>query len=271
MAIQFRCPGCSEPIEVDDVYAGQTAACPYCRRVVNVPHESVLDDSPLVTARPTAEGAEGAKAEAPGLSEDSRSGGPGQAPPPPAPGYLHIGPTRTPRERVASRYGTYGLICTALVLFLFAAFVVYYVGVLIVETGGDLTSQPSAKEMAEIQAGAMEKLITDPRIKAIRVGTAFFAVVGLVCGIISVSQHRHNWKGIVSLVVCGLFTLCTCGDLLSILFETITDTALLAPCHPVQHTTAGASGGIWATPAESDASMYIDISPFACVPSCEPG
>src|ERR1051326_6963684 len=52
MAIQFSCPGCSQPIEVDDQFAGQTAACPYCRQVVSVPVQSTLHARPAVMAQP---------------------------------------------------------------------------------------------------------------------------------------------------------------------------------------------------------------------------
>jgi hypothetical protein len=227
MAIQFRCPGCSQPIEVDDVHAGQKAACPYCRRVVSVPDESTLGQGPLEVGRPLA-GDVKADAGTPEAPAASRFETPAPPPSPPPLGQLHVGPARSPRQQVASRYGTYGLICTALVLLLFAGTAVYYVGLVLGEMGGDLTSQPSSEQWVEIQTAAATKLAADPRVKAIRVGTAFFAIVGLVCGIVSVTQHRQNWKGIVSLVLCGLFALCTCGDLVSILWETAAAVVLFA-------------------------------------------
>ena len=53
MSIQFRCPSCSQPIEVDDQIAGHEAQCPYCRRVITVPNESTFDSPDVITARPT--------------------------------------------------------------------------------------------------------------------------------------------------------------------------------------------------------------------------
>lgn len=44
MAIRFTCPGCSQPIEVDDNLALRPVACFYCRRTVTVPHESTLPE-----------------------------------------------------------------------------------------------------------------------------------------------------------------------------------------------------------------------------------
>ncbi len=40
MAIQFACPSCQRPIEVDEELAGSKAACPYCRSVVTAPMSS---------------------------------------------------------------------------------------------------------------------------------------------------------------------------------------------------------------------------------------
>ena len=43
MAIQFNCPGCRQPVEVDDEWAGQHVACPFCQRVVTAPSESTIN------------------------------------------------------------------------------------------------------------------------------------------------------------------------------------------------------------------------------------
>ncbi len=42
MVVQFSCPGCQQPVEVDDDWAGQHVACPFCQRVVTAPTESTL-------------------------------------------------------------------------------------------------------------------------------------------------------------------------------------------------------------------------------------
>jgi hypothetical protein len=52
MAIQFACPSCQRPIEVDDEVAGSKAACPYCQSVVTAPASSEYGPPPTVpTAR----------------------------------------------------------------------------------------------------------------------------------------------------------------------------------------------------------------------------
>lgn len=95
MAIQFQCPGCKQPIEVDDEHAGKTAACPYCRGVITVPQQSTYEPEPIPPARPTApdSGAtpEGWNAEAvppPGELEVGPAPRPGSRKPGPS-GYVH--------------------------------------------------------------------------------------------------------------------------------------------------------------------------------------
>lgn len=214
MAIQFPCPSCSQPIEVDDEYGGQTAACPYCRRVVNVPTESPDEIRPAAMARPTLSPAEGEVGAEP---REVPTGGEvrPEAPPPP-PGGLHVGPLPRARDRVASIYGTYALICTILVVFLFGTFLVYGVALMMSELGASPTSQPTPEEMGRAQAAAMQKMFSTGWVAGISLGAEFFAVVGLVLGIVSLrAARRANWKAIVSLVVCGLLAICTCGNLVS--------------------------------------------------------
>ncbi len=188
MAIQFHCPGCSQPIEVDDIHANQTAACPYCRRVVNVPPKSALDQAPPISARPTAD--------ADGVTP----------PPQPTPGELHIGPTMTYRDRMAKTYGNYALICTAIAFVLMVGTMIY--GAMLMADKFDVTahSQPSLEKLSE------ELALQHPGLAVGPLGAMFFAVVGLALGITSIKQTtRGNWRGIVTVVICGLFVLCFCG------------------------------------------------------------
>jgi len=215
MAIQFPCPSCSQPIEVDDEYAGQTAACPYCRRVVNVPTESPGEMRPAAMARPTLSPAEGEARAGPRAVPTGAEVRP-EVPPPPPPGGLHVGPLPSRRDRVASTYGTYALICTVLVVLLFGIFVVYGVALMMSELGTSTTSQPTPEEMGRAQAAATQKIFGTGWVTGISLGAEFFAVVGLVLGIVSLrAGSRANWKAIVSLVVCGLLAVCTCGNLVS--------------------------------------------------------
>lgn len=44
MSIRFQCQSCSQPIEVDDEWAGKTVACPFCSATINAPDQSTLTD-----------------------------------------------------------------------------------------------------------------------------------------------------------------------------------------------------------------------------------
>ncbi len=209
MAIQFRCPGCEQPIEVDDEYAGQTAACPYCRRVVTVPVESTLGSEGSAPARPAE--AEPAPPASPVAGERAT---PAVTPPPlppqgPCGEGLHVGPCGpTPRERAARTYGNYALICTVLLVLLFGAIVGYSAIQMAQEVMKHPGSQPSPERVQEIQ----QELTRNGLVIAANIGTIFFGLAGLVLSIVSLTQGRQgNWRAILSLVICGLAVLCICG------------------------------------------------------------
>ena len=204
MAIQFHCPGCSQPIEVDDIHAGQTAACPYCRQVVNVPTESSLGQAPPVSARPAPDVDSAGSSEAPDGREAIR---PRALPPQPPRGELHIGPPVTVRERAGHGLGRYALICTVLTVLLFGGGLVYTIFQVAPEMWENPGSQPSEEQLA--------KLGRNPWLQAAQIGGMFFALVGVVLGVTSLVQSRRaNWRAIVSIVICGLLLLCVCGGMM---------------------------------------------------------
>ena len=55
MAIQFPCPACGQPIEIDSGWSGKAVECPYCRKTVTAPRESTYHPAPETpVARPAA-------------------------------------------------------------------------------------------------------------------------------------------------------------------------------------------------------------------------
>jgi hypothetical protein len=81
MAIRFSCPACQQPLEIDDSWASQSVACPYCRRVVTAPQASTWPAGSVPMA-------------APGRPIDPQAPTPSFAPPtpqgfgpPPSPGF----------------------------------------------------------------------------------------------------------------------------------------------------------------------------------------
>jgi len=195
MAIQFHCPGCSQPIEVDDVYAGQTAACPYCRRVVSVPLESTLGGEATAPARPAVGCWPG-------------TGGTPAAPPPPPgaplPGEADL--VATDRTRTARALGNWALICTVLAVLLLAGTVIYNLALLLPHIDPE-ASQPTA-ELAKLNVEIAQR---HPALTIMSLGAMFAALAGLALGITSLRlRGQGNWRGIVAVVVCGMLVTCFC-------------------------------------------------------------
>jgi hypothetical protein len=200
MAIQFPCPGCSQPIEVDHEHAGQSAACPYCRRVVTVPSETTYQAGP-VTARP----AGGSSSQVAPLADGSEQG-----PGPPGEG-LHVGPVPRSRRMSARSYGNYALICASLALLCLATTVAIALSVM-AQSGGFDPSQPlTPAEMSEM----MQDSSAGPWNAALSLGVALFSIVGLALAVASLNQsRRENWRGFVAVFICGGLCLCFCGGIL---------------------------------------------------------
>ncbi len=202
MPIQFSCTSCSEPIEVDDEHAGQTAACPYCRHVVTVPQESTYHPDAAIQARPTTPDASRGGDHADDEEKRAASWGAGAD--------LETAQVSA-RRRAAATFGNFGLICTVLACVLFG---IATVRAMYVVLGSAAATQPGPLSLADMPE-AQQALAGDPWYMGPIMGALFFAVVGLVLSIVSVVQEkRGNWRGFIGIVVCGLFLLCTCGSAL---------------------------------------------------------
>jgi hypothetical protein len=116
------------------------------------------------------------------------------------------GPATTHRDQTARTYANYALICTAITVLLIVGTMIYGATLMADKYGAAATSQPSLNELSEELARQHPGLAAGP------LGAMFFAVVGLALGITSIRQTaRGNWRGIVAVVLCGLFVLCFCG------------------------------------------------------------
>jgi hypothetical protein len=197
MAIQFRCAQCGHPIEVDEQYAGQTAACPYCRHVMNVPQQSTYEPNAAVPARP--------------FDASPRPEGPSFGTPPPP----EMVPS--PRQQAARRFGRYALTCTLLAIALYAISATR--GFLLMRASGGLSiaTQPVSAQTGQLER-QIQRVGTDPWVAIPEYGGLFFALVGLVLGIASLTQSvSGNWRGLVAVIVCGLFFLCICAGVVMML------------------------------------------------------
>lgn len=196
MAIQFSCSNCDQPIEVDDQHAGQTAACPYCRTLLNVPQQSTCDAQPAVTARPAEHDPAG------GWTHDRDA--------PALPTGVEHG-ADPDRQRAARTYGNYALICSGITLLLLGIAVMLCMSLMVNEIG-----YPPPETLNEEQVQDMlAEVLQDARVVGLSLGALFFALVGAVCAIVSLTQSaRGNWRGITAVIVCGLFLLCNCSQIL---------------------------------------------------------
>ncbi len=211
MSIQFCCTNCSQPIEVDEEHAGKTAACPYCRHMVTVPQQSTYNASAAIDARPAA---------GPGAPEYAETLGALDVPP-----VAHRRPpVSLPRQRAAATFGAYALICALLALVLFGIGAIGSVTIAF----KNLSNDNGALSMSPSDIEKMQTALTQhPWISAVQFGGLFFALAGLVLAIISLTQSaRGNWRGIVSVVVCGVFLLCLCTG---VVFATLSGFGLPAP------------------------------------------
>lgn len=190
MAIQFRCPGCSQPIEVDDEFALRSAQCPYCRSVVAVPAISSLEIGAPVAARPVPDaGADPIPPRAEGTA---------------APALPPI-PTSSADARQASArwYGNLSLVATGVTLALIVLAMIRIM-VVMAQGGFDPTAAPQEETLRRVGGDAL--------VQAASLGMLFFALVGFVLALTSIVQARAgNWRGFVSLAICGGLLICNCA------------------------------------------------------------
>lgn len=184
MPIQFACTNCGQPIEVDDEHAGQSAACPYCRHVVRVPDESTYRPDGAIEARP-------AEPPAPQRAAGATAGESAQA-------------LTAARAR---KSGIYGLLGAGLAVALFTIAVAIS-GYMMMDRLGGVPQQPlTAEQNRQLQ----EEIARSPVVGLLIIAGLFSAVVGLVFGVVSVSQQAAgNWRGWLAVAVCAAFVLCNC-------------------------------------------------------------
>ncbi|MCG3126429.1 MAG: hypothetical protein CHACPFDD_01264 [Phycisphaerae bacterium] len=199
MPIQFNCASCGQPIEVDDEHAGRVAACPYCQRVVNVPENSTLAPLAAPLARPATDGTD---------AGDSPRGLP------PIPPLEQPDPITQMAAARGQIFGRNALVCAVLVVVMFSTSLLLAVPI-VLKRLADTTSQPNAEELSRILSQSPQ----GPWYMASMCGATIFALVGTIYGLLSVRLcRRGNWRGWLSLLVCGALVAWT---LLSIVLQSV--------------------------------------------------
>lgn len=195
MSIQFACPSCAQPIEVDSVHAGRNALCPYCRREVVVPAESTYSPA-QITARPAG------------------------SPPPAGPSWEPSAQRRSDRSSAelhrSNPYATWALVMSIGALCSFAFLMVSAVRLILPlapAPGSSLTPEDSAR----IQKALEELAPREPGIVIPALLIPALAIGGLALAIAALRRGNGGWKAWFSLIVCGAGASCVAFNLVSLL------------------------------------------------------
>jgi DNA-directed RNA polymerase subunit RPC12/RpoP len=222
MAIQFACPSCRQPIEIDDEYGGRQVSCPYCHHVVAAPTRSTLEPPSPGGATPEARGlpeTSATSAETPPAGATPTAGQPAERPLPPG-----FPPFASPPTGVAAQVktrnvaGIVGLSCGVLTLLLYAV----AVGILMSHLN-DIGIKPNEKfDQARFQKRLME--LTQEQAKhpwlmsmfASFAGAMLCWVAGLICSAIGMSRrYRSRAVAVAGLVVAMFLPLMACAGVLA--------------------------------------------------------
>lgn len=206
MPIQFECPSCKQPIEVDDEIGGKAAACPYCQRVVTVPVQSTYVPQQVAIARPLSPGG---GSEPPPHLPPLRDYPPSGELHPQSPriGDLHVGPRPNAAALAAMSYGNRALVCAVFGI----GFLVAMLAIALPIMMPMITQNPSSRPSQQAVADAIEHAGKATTLSLLQMGWALFSVLGLVFALVSLRQSRYkNWRGTAASIVCGLMLACGC-------------------------------------------------------------
>lgn len=178
MPIQFFCPTCRQPIEVDDDVANQAVTCPYCQKAVTAPAQS----DPLVSMR----------------TPDAAA----TAAPPPLPVIPEIaGPAPS------NKLGWGALICAVacLLTLLFSL-------VIGLRVAKDLGPNPSRENLN----AAIQERMRNSGLQAVSLlGGCVVPIVGIALGVAAlVRRRRPMWPAVVAVIAIGLYLLMVCIGLM---------------------------------------------------------
>lgn len=218
MAIQFACPACNQPIEVDDEHADRQVSCPYCQCVVTAPAASTLHIGPgpetdaATQARPLS--TPPADPQQPPSVVELPAGG--QRPawtPPHVPGTAPVPPGS--QKNVP---GMVGVICGLLAVCLY----VVTVGVVFthraelgIGDGGKVDSAEMQKRVLDLMQD-LEKNAWLVTMMATMLGAGFSWLGGLICSIIGMSKrYRSHTAAIVGLIISMGFLALSCAGFLT--------------------------------------------------------
>ncbi len=206
MAIQFRCTGCGQPIEVDDEFADRMVGCPFCKTTVQAPATGRLD-APNTNDEGLASVASHAP---PGFAADPTQHAPGSA------------PAMLPAQPAAARFCTYGLLC-GVGLWSVQVLIGF---VILSQTGsfGRLVEAQQHQDDPEVFQAAVAEIVNDamtewPKTHAGTAVLLFLLTVALMLGGIATSvagllrSPTRKGRAVLGLLMCSI---CATMTLISI-------------------------------------------------------
>ena len=212
MSIQFHCPGCRQPIEVDREWAERLVACPYCRQTVTAPAESDLElTEALPVARGLADAAPGqAPTDAPLLGNAVYAGAPA------GPGPVAAG---VPPSSMAA----WNRVATLAMVFAFVAlaFRLGAVGVLLTHADEMRAMQEAMQERAnevglvnaaleQSQHQTADQLGWMTAFTVLHMAAGMFILAAITCGILGLRSPLRRARATTALVMSGLLILMLC-------------------------------------------------------------
>lgn len=174
MAIQFICPSCGQPIEVDDELANELVTCPFCSEAATAPAKTDLTPGSPAVAPPAA------------------------TPSPPGMDYAPAGaPAPGSPPRWASVCAWISLACVLGSFFLMVAAALLL--------GDFLKELQTATDPAETQELIGEAVKSQPLgMVSYLCGTCVVPLAGIVLAIVALIGHaRTRWPAITTLCVFG--------------------------------------------------------------------
>lgn len=205
MSIQFHCPQCAQPIEVDAPLAGKQAQCPYCRQVVVVPATSMLDPASQAV-RPTGATPPPPVPPTPAAQSQPQTGW--QPPPPPMP-YAPAGASRG--QATAARLGTLALLATGLSIAAFIAVMIPTMSLVGKTIARSPTTMPTMQESQRLQEELMREY---PWYAPTYSAVFLLGITGLVLALVGLFHHRRgNWMIWICLCIYGLGMCMMCGGI----------------------------------------------------------
>ena len=182
MSIQFLCPACSQPIEVDDQWSARPVACPFCRKTVTAPAASTFEPlaaPPAASAVPVPQ---------PGAELDART------------------------QARAGLAGGNALAVWALGLASAALLLNLISSVLLAGHASEFADPAGAQEMTKrMLEGEMPSWFAWAVLSSAAVLACWLA--GIICGIIALRRPTGRGLAIASLAISGVMLVLFCAGL----------------------------------------------------------